>query len=1018
METAGLVVGVVALLGLFKDCLDYLSIISIARQAGRDLDILKTKLDIETTLLLQWATRVRLLERDHDPRLDDGLIQQAVFKILQQLQILLADATKVGNRYGLENTSEGYEVLPNSAAISGRRKLNFDKSIAIVSARVRKLKLSPLNRALWVAKDKAKLEDLVANVSYFVDRLDELVPDISDGMRVTHLLMREDIQSGLPTRELVLVCDASEDGTIAAQAAIEGLETQFHENMLKLLAYPEMQSREYSISPAHKATFQWALRTPRGNQHWDDLSRWLKRETGVYWIRGKAGSGKSTLMKYLWYERRTKMLISEWAGDNPLLLASFYFWRIGTNRQHSIEGLLRSIICQILRFCPRSAPMLFPALWNTVRSRPEEMTLEMPRVQELKDVPLKMRQVDALKDVKVCFFIDGLDEFSGDYREGLDFLLTLSARPNTKVIVSSRPEPVLVDILGHRPNLRLEALTNEDISTYVHATLTPHPYIGLLIDVDATSESAANELIEDIVNKASGVFLWVVLACRSLLDGFAAYDTMSELRKRVDELPPDLEELFKYMLNKVDKRYKTQGARILRICYHHQSLGMGITIPAVGLAYLEEQEMGSARKSSMGPISDRQAGQRCVILEGRLRSRCGGLLEIRSRTSPCRCSRWSSPDAILSGSTVEFMHRTVFDFLRCDGVWSMEVLSLGDRPFNPDAALATLLLHAARNIASKRSLACIWEADESHQHYIAVAISYITASVRTCEDTAIALLLKLEQLLRDNSITGTCRNTRKGTTQQMGAKEFVFCLAVEMGLCPLVQRYIEELKYSDYKLTPCYPLLVHASGRYFVKNIYPQASAFLIHPRNTGCSLRMLKLLLPLGCNPEEKFVFHGVKVWFGELLSFEVPGDHKATRSPMQITCAAILTKRQEIQELRRLAPYVTVGNAKVEDNVAATVEGFKKEVESDCHRFNAREKSEIRTLVDSILRCSSKNANRDLDGKRVLNMSTRDGNAVPRESLPPLLIEKQPSWWEQIWAFPLFLDTYVPFRNSEPSQ
>jgi putative ribosome biogenesis GTPase RsgA len=27
---------------------------------------------------------------------------------------------------------------------------------------------------------------------------------------------------------------------------------------------------------------------------------WLENDGGIYWIAGKAGSGKSTLMKYLW----------------------------------------------------------------------------------------------------------------------------------------------------------------------------------------------------------------------------------------------------------------------------------------------------------------------------------------------------------------------------------------------------------------------------------------------------------------------------------------------------------------------------------------------------------------------------------------------------------------------------------------------------------------------------------------------------------------------------------------------
>jgi hypothetical protein len=57
-EVAGLFLGAVALLGTFKDCIDLFSYISAARSLGNDYEILNTKLDIEKTLLLQWADRV------------------------------------------------------------------------------------------------------------------------------------------------------------------------------------------------------------------------------------------------------------------------------------------------------------------------------------------------------------------------------------------------------------------------------------------------------------------------------------------------------------------------------------------------------------------------------------------------------------------------------------------------------------------------------------------------------------------------------------------------------------------------------------------------------------------------------------------------------------------------------------------------------------------------------------------------------------------------------------------------
>lgn len=53
-----------------------------------------------------------------------------------------------------------------------------------------------------------------------------------------------------------------------------------------------------------------------------------------------------------------------------------------------------------------------------------------------------------------------------------------------------------------------------------------------------------NGIIHDIVEKSAGVFLWVILACKALEKGFTDYDRLNELRRRVKELPPELEDMF------------------------------------------------------------------------------------------------------------------------------------------------------------------------------------------------------------------------------------------------------------------------------------------------------------------------------------------------------------------------------------------------------------------------------------------------------------------------------------------
>jgi hypothetical protein len=70
-----------------------------------------------------------------------------------------------------------------------------------------------------------------------------------------------------------------------------------------------------------------------------------------------------------------------------------------------------------------------------------------------------------------------------------------------------------------------------------------------------------------LIRKASGVLLWVALACQSMLEGFDAFDNVSDLQARMDELPPELEDLFKRLTSNIDARWRGQGVKFLRLLF-------------------------------------------------------------------------------------------------------------------------------------------------------------------------------------------------------------------------------------------------------------------------------------------------------------------------------------------------------------------------------------------------------------------------------------------------------------------
>lgn len=100
------VVGLAGLIGAFKDTIDLFSIVADTRHLGQQYEILDTKFDIEKTLLLQWADRVKLLDIDYDKRLDDPNTQKLVVQILASITSILTDTNNLQQRYGLRQMND------------------------------------------------------------------------------------------------------------------------------------------------------------------------------------------------------------------------------------------------------------------------------------------------------------------------------------------------------------------------------------------------------------------------------------------------------------------------------------------------------------------------------------------------------------------------------------------------------------------------------------------------------------------------------------------------------------------------------------------------------------------------------------------------------------------------------------------------------------------------------------------------------------------------------------------------
>lgn len=714
-EAAGLALAVVAMTSLFKDCVDLFLYIDSARNSDREYQVLDTKLDIERTLLLQWAERVKLTSRDYDRRLDDDRTREAILKALRSVKQLLNNSNQLRTRYGLQ-TVDGPDVqiramlsdtpeMPQDPreSISSRGVRRFTegfKRLDLEETARRRRKSATLKRMQWAIRDKDKFGCLIQDLSYFTTRLNDLVPDKDLAMVP---MARSDLE-GQRLEKLKLVLDGFKDQSAIRSVATDLANENCQRRILDRIWFRLMSDRQASVRSPHYRTLDWVLE-PKENTHsktsWDNLHDWFQNGLGIYWVSGKAGSGKSTLMKHIYAQDRTNDLLRQWAAGSQYRKAGFFFWGLGSDLQKSQEGLSRALLFSILDSEPALVQSALPGMWKEAYQS-EDATLSPPSKAEMafafqvfRAHQTRGKTTDGR--VKYCFFIDGLDEYSGNCLDAIDFIKDVSSIADVKIIASSRPIPSCENEFASRPKLRLQDLTHKNIQRYVEATLEPQLRMDATHDCD---EESARQIIQDIVKKADGVFLWVILACRSVREGLAANDYLPELRRRVDGLPAELDDLFKQMLGKQEPRYQAQGAKMLSLCYQNLRTTGIDAMPTIGLALANESSFQTHSFSDCEAMSLGMIRSKCQAVEGRIRSRCCGLLEIHHPPAgpidQCWCVRTlhghRNHDQI-ADSTVRFMHRTVFEFLEAYSGQRLACLETRDETFSADLVLAWVSVH-------------------------------------------------------------------------------------------------------------------------------------------------------------------------------------------------------------------------------------------------------------------------------------------------------------------------------------
>ena len=293
--------------------------------------------------------------------------------------------------------------------------------------------------------------------------------------------------------------------------------------LLDSLRFDQIEARQATIKNAHAKTCKWLLTKP-------EYIEWLNTtnpgEHGFLWIKGKPGTGKSTLMKFaLAHAKKLK--------DRTII--SFFFNARGDNMEKSTIGAYRSLLLQLLERHPHLQCVFDSAILSSSSVKPDyEWAIESLE-------SLLEQAIQGLGQSSVVCFIDALDECEEDQvRDMIQFLervVSISPGIRFQVCFASRHYPHITIRNGRSLVLEGQEEHSQDIANYLRSELK----IG--------NSEAAQQIRSELKQKALGVFMWVVLVIGILNK---EYDSgrIHALQRRLRKIPSDLHTLFHNILTR------------------------------------------------------------------------------------------------------------------------------------------------------------------------------------------------------------------------------------------------------------------------------------------------------------------------------------------------------------------------------------------------------------------------------------------------------------------------------------
>ena len=564
------------------------------------------------------------------------------------------------------------------------------------------------------------------------------------------------------------------------------------QDILFSLKFEGLGSRKHTISGTHGDTYEWVFSPPRVLRQKGvkaNFSSWLESGNGVFWVTGYPGSGKSTLMKFVDNHPTTMEKLQAWGKGYRLVKANHFFWVNGSPLQKSQEGLLRSLCFDILRQCPEILPQLCEDRWA---NRDALTGTKCWGLAELQKMLVRLQTMELkVKDERVRFFflIDGLDEYSGNHDELLGDLRQLATSPHIKIAASSRPGNMFEDAFGKDPTkmLIMQDLTSDDIAAYARDTLESDEHFVKLTKDDERED----QLIDEVIERANGVFLWVHLVVIQLLKLLADGDSVEDVRGKLDKFPSDLDDYFRHMLDTMDVFYQQKTAQIFRLCIRTRS-----PLALIGFSVLDDEDPLASKVKTGQDLTKDELDVLHNRLKQQIKMHGPDLLEV--------VTKGSYPH-------VQFTHRTVRDFLTHNNMDTLFAERAGSE-FRPLETLCRI------SILTIKYISILVKSSNERELYLGLiddVLDYAYDMEITENKGAYVELNLLEELLEKNRDT-----TSTLDTNQDGP---ILPLAIRQNLCLFVKQRAERGPGTLQPICnyPDRPLLSFALPKFRLKDQKP-----------------------------------------------------------------------------------------------------------------------------------------------------------------------------------------------------